>query len=348
MAKRYLLLLAFVWIAVNPALQSGGQQQGQSKEPVFRVDVDLVLLNVAVTDSKGHYVTNLRPADFAVFEDGIAQKVSTFGEGNGPQRLVEEANNPGGAGSAGGELGTMSGANVFILFDTSNYMYRGFAIAQDAIAEFVRSLDSPERVAFYSYSRNLSRGAVLTADRAQVLQGVRSTTAGDDPALYNALLLTLKDAGQYSGRKVVVVFSNGPDKASMVAPEDIGELAQSEGIPIYVISTRQANQDPVSSTVFQRMSAATGGASYFAKSWKDQQRAFAAIRNDVGHLYLLSYYPQPNPNRGWRAITVKLVGAAAKKKYQIRTRSGYRPRASARPRISLESTSSEKESGEKR
>lgn len=219
----------------------------------------------------------------------------------------------------------MSGANVFILFDTSNYMYRGFAIAQDAIAEFVRSLDSPEKVAFYSYSRNLSRGAVLTADRSQVLQGVRSTTAGDDPALYNALLLTLKDAGQYSGRKVVVVFSNGPDKASMVAPEDIGELAQSEGIPIYVVSTRQANQDPISSTVFQRMSAATGGASYFAKSWKDQQRAFAAIRNDVGHLYLLSYYPQPNPNRGWRTITMKLTGPAAKK-YHLRTRSGYRPK----------------------
>lgn len=346
MAKRYLLLLGFIWGAIGPALQPSAQQ-GQSKEPVFRVDVDLVLLNVAVTDSKGHYVTNLRPKDFAVFEDGIPQKVSTFGEGNGPQKSVEEANNPAGAGKAGEDNGSMSGANVFILFDTSNYMYRGFAIAQDAIAEFVRSLDSPERVAFYSYSRNLSRGAVLTADRALVLQGVRSTTAGDDPALYNALLLTLKDAGQFSGRKVVVVFSNGPDQASMVAPEDIGELAQSEGIPIYVVSTRQANQDPISSAVFQRMSAATGGASYFAKSWRDQQRAFAAIRNDVGHLYLLSYYPQPNPNRGWRAITVKLIGSAAKK-YQIRTRSGYRPKASGRPRISMEPVSSEKESSERR
>ena len=42
----------------------------------------------------------------------------------------------------------MAGANVFILFDTSNYMYRGFVFAQDAIAEFVRSLDGPDRVAF--------------------------------------------------------------------------------------------------------------------------------------------------------------------------------------------------------
>ena len=48
-------------------------------------------------------------------------------------------------------------ANVFILFDTSNYMYRSFVFAQDAIADFIRSMDEASKVAFYSYSRNLSR-----------------------------------------------------------------------------------------------------------------------------------------------------------------------------------------------
>ena len=77
--------------------------------------------------------------------------------------------------------------------------------------------------------------------------------------------------------------------------------------------------------VFQRMTKATGGEAYFAKSWKRQQQAFAAIREDIGHLYALSYYPKDNPNNGWRVITVKLTGPAAKK-YHVRTRSGYRPR----------------------
>src|SRR5208283_5345227 len=112
------------------------------------------------------------------------------------------------------------GANVFILFDTSNYMYRGFVFAQDAIAEFVRSLDNPYRVAFYSYSRNFSRVCMLTPDRSNALTGVRETVAGDDAALYDALLMTLKDASRYTGRRVIVAFSNGPDNASMVAPED--------------------------------------------------------------------------------------------------------------------------------
>src|SRR5437016_6068746 len=331
MLKRFLML----FLVISAGTLSPVAQESRQKQQVFRVDVDLVQVNVAVTDGHGNYLTGLKPSNFVVTEDGIAEKIATFAEGNEPQVAVDVAQaapkRPASEGAPATSTTTevassiISGANVFILFDTSNYMYRGFAIAQDAIADFVRSLDSPERVAFYAYSRDLYRGASLTADRNQVLRGVRSTVAGDEPALYNALLLTLKDAAEISGRKVIVVFSNGPDRASMVTPEDIGELAQSQGIPIYIISTREAKGDPVSTTVFERMSVATGGEAFFAKSWRDQQRAFAAIRRDVGHLYSLTYYPQANPNRGWRTIKVKLVGEATKK-FHVRTRSGYRPR----------------------
>src|SRR5215467_4399017 len=151
----------------------------------------------------------------------------------------------------------------------------------------------------------------------------RRTVAGDDAALYNSLLLTVKDAAQYSGRKVIVVFSNGPDNSSVVPPEDVAELAQSTGTVIYMISTTEAQLEPISTAVFERMTAATGGKAYFAKSWRDEKRAFASIRDDLAHLYSLSYYPQPNPNRGWRAINVKLVGKGMQK-YRVRTRDGYR------------------------
>jgi len=313
------------------------QAPAQKDEAHIHVIVDLVQLNVAVTDNKGDYITGLRPQDFLVTEDGIPQKLATFAEGNEPtRRLVEiaapaqekpvgSANPELPAQASGQTLGSLTaGANVFILFDTSNYMYRGFVFAQDAISDFVRSLENADKVAFYSYSRNLSRASGLTAERSQVLRGVRTTVAGDDAALYNCLLLTLKDAAQFTGRKVVVVFSNGPDNASMVPPEDVAELAQSTGIPIYMISTQQARLEPVSTAVFERMTAATGGKAYFAKNWKEERRAFSSIRDDLAHLYALSYYPQPNPNTGWRSIAVRLVGDRTKN-YHIRTRSGYRP-----------------------
>ena len=308
------------------------------ESPDVHVVVNLVQLNVAVTDKDGKYVTGLRPSDFAVLEDGIAERVATFAEGNEPALRVVEPTEAEGSenrpsestiratpGDAPQTLNSLvAGANVFVLFDTSNYMYRGFVFAQDAIAEFVRSLESADKIAFYSYNRDLSRAAALTSDRSRILHAVRSTVAGDEAALYNTLLLTVKDATQYQGRKVVVVFSNGPDNSSVVPPEDVAEFAQSAGVSIYMISTQDAKLEPVSTVVFDRMTAATGGKAYFAKNWRDEKRAFASIRDDLAHLYSLSYYPKPNANSGWRAITVKLVGDGLKK-YKIRTRNGYRP-----------------------
>lgn len=328
MRKRHLL-----WVLAMSFLTSAvfavAQDEDRSKT-VIRRTVDLVVLDVAVTDAKGNYITNLNSKNFAVFEDGIPQKVASFGEedrtqarpaGASPNELSGDGTDP------SPSLPFPSSASVFVLFDTSNYMYRGFVFAQDAITQFVRSLNGSARIAFYSYSRDFSRMTSLTSDRASVLRAVRETVAGDDAALYDAMMLTLKDASQLSGRRVVVVFSNGPDNSSMVPPEDVREIAQSEGIPIYMVSTQEAKLEPVSTAVFERMSASTGGKAYFAKNWNAQVKAFSSIRDDLAHLYSLSYYPSANSNRGWRRITVQLVDYHGKK-YHIRTRSGYRPKTS--------------------
>jgi Ca-activated chloride channel family protein len=334
MVKKSILLLCLILeFMFGGRSRSDAQQEDASR---IHVNVVLVQLNVAVTDRKGNYVSGLKPEDFVITEDKIPEKIATFEEGNEPTRSV---NGPTSAASSGGKTVTQSGdgaattitsskitgSNVFILFDTSNYMYRGFVFAQDAIADFVRSLEGVSDVALYSYSRNLSRVAALTPDRSQVLHAVRNTVAGDNAALYNCLLLTVQDAAPLTGRKVIVVFSNGPDNASLVPPEDVAELAQSTGTIIYMISTQDAESDPVSTAVFERMSKATGGKAYFSKDWKDEARAFASIRDDLAHLYALSYYPQANMNRGWRTITVKLAGKNLQQ-YHIRTRDGYRLR----------------------
>jgi Ca-activated chloride channel homolog len=349
MCKRFVVALILavalsVFVRTSPVAQ-------ESTPPRINVTVDLVQLNVAVTDNKGKYITGLKPQDFVIAEDGIAENIATFGEGNESVRALSSAPSsaakPSDASAAaqkdsGGRLSAseltslVEGANVFVLFDTSNYMYRGFVFAQDAIADFVRSLEGADKVAFYSYSRDLSRAALLTSDRSQVLRAARTTVAGDDAALYNCLLMTVQDAAHFTGRKVIVVFSNGPDNYSMVPPEDVAELAQSTGTTIYMVSTEQAHLEPISNAVFQRMTAATGGKVYFAHNWKDEQNAFASIRDDLAHLYSLSYYPKPNPNRGWRTITVKL-SSDQHKRYHIRTRDGYRLQ---RTRFNTESVTS--------
>lgn len=319
---------AFGFFAI-PALRA---QEGQ--RPVFRVKVDMVVLSFQVTDSKGRYINGLKPKDFRILEDGITQKIATFAEGNKPPMQIAEdgslkplttAIDGGTAKGIDARSDAFVGTNVFVLFDTSNYMYRGFVYASDAIADFVRGLDRADSVAVYTYSRNLSRASALTRDRSEAIMGLRKAVAGDDSALYNCLLLTLRDAAKVPGRKVVVVFSNGPDNASMVAPDDVRAVAEDEGIPIYVISTNDVNKDPISSTVFRRISTRTGGKSYFAKTWQRQVEAFDNIREDLGNSYTVTYYPQPNPNDGFRKINVDITSDVGKK-FRVKARPGYRPR----------------------
>jgi Ca-activated chloride channel family protein len=310
----------------------------EPEQPTFRVKVDMVVLGFTVLDQKNKYVNGLKPKDIKIYEDDISQKLATFAEGtrppvqvldNGetrPLRAAADANAGPGTGNpdAIDLRADSSGTNVFVLFDTSNYMYRGFVYASDAIADFIRGLDRSDSIAVYTYSRNLNRAVALNRDRGMAIGGLRKAVAGDDSALYNSLLLTLRDAAKVPGRKVVIVFSNGPDNASMVSPDDVRAVAEDEGIPIYVISTSEVTKDPVSSSIFKRISANTGGKSYFAKTWQKQIEAFESIREDLGNSYTLTYYPQPNPNEGFRRIRVELTDEAMRK-YKIRARPGYRP-----------------------
>ena len=299
-------IMVLTWIQLLPA---------QEEAPThFSVNVDMVVLTFTVTDAKGRYVTGLKPEDLRIREDGVSQKIVTFAEGTkSPVQLVDMPPE------------ALVGTKVYILFDTSNWMYTGFPYASDAIAEFVRRLDHNDSIAVYKFSRNLFRAVSLTKDRDQALSGVRSAVAGDNTALYNTLLLTLRDAAGATGRKAVVVFSNGPDNASIVAPDDVAAVAEDEGIPIYIVSTCEAQKDPVSANVFQRLTARTGGQLFWAQSWQKQVEAFTSIREDLANSYTVAYYPALSSNDGFRKISVDVVSDTAKK-YRIRTRIGYHVR----------------------
>src|ERR1700731_3817097 len=145
--KSFLLSLVFLGLMLRDEIGIEAQES-----PNFHVVVNMVQLNIAVTDKKGNYITGLRPQDFAIIEDGIVEKAATFAEGDEPARSLSDFAEQGSPAAPAGNLAIrssdgasaqnfaslISGANVFVLFDTSDYMYRGFVFAQDAISEFIR------------------------------------------------------------------------------------------------------------------------------------------------------------------------------------------------------------------
>ena len=158
-------------------------------KPTFKAKVDLVVLSFTVEDGRGRYINGLKPSDFKILEDGINQKISTFAEGNKPPMQVmadgtlKPMVNPdaGDPSKPGSDIRTDSliGTNVFLLFDTSNFMYRGFVYAEDAIADFIRGVDKADSVAVYTFSRNLSRASNLSHNRNDAIFGLRKAVAGD-------------------------------------------------------------------------------------------------------------------------------------------------------------------------
>ncbi|MGH9559323.1 MAG: VWA domain-containing protein [Bryobacteraceae bacterium] len=215
-----------------------------------------------------------------------------------------------------------SQTTVFVLFDTSNRMYDSFPYAEDAVADFIRGLDPGDAVAVNSFSRNMARLVTPTHDREAAIAGLRKAVSGDDTALYDSMLLTLRDAEDVEGSKVMVVFSNGPDNSSMLAPEDIRTFAENEGVPIYVVSTEDRNA--FANAAFNSLAGGTGGQTYFAPNWRREKTAFRSIDDDLNNSYVISYYPDPRGGSGYRQIGVEISGARMQG-YRVRARAGYRP-----------------------
>lgn len=308
-------------LAVTVATGAAWVAAQENDPAVYQVNVNMVVVTFSVTDAKGNAVHGLKPEDIRILEDNIPQKVASFAEGSKPSlRLL-----------SGGP--TAGGTNVFIVFDTSNHMYRSLPYVCDSIADFIRRLDPADSVALYTFSRNLLRAAPLTSDHLIVRAGLaQNVSAGDNTALFNSLLITVRDAAKTSGRKAIVVFSNGPDTASIVSPEDVGRVAEEEGIPVYIVSTIDPIKERMLKQALERLTERTGGKLYLANKWHVPELAhsFAAIRDDIGSSYTAYYYPAPNPNSGFRTIKVE-IALPSGDKYRVRARPGYQPKRSSSP-----------------
>jgi VWFA-related protein len=267
---------------------------------VFRTRVDLVEVSFVVTDDSGKYVSGLRAADLRVLQDGSEQPIRSFLDAD-----RADSEDP-------------TAASIYVLFDTSNPTYATFPQTEDAIAAFIRSVQPRDLIAINAFSRNLHRLSPLSADRNLTLHNLRDAVSGDQTALYNSILLTVLDAARSPGRKSIVVFSNGPDDASALSPEDVGRIAEREGVPIYMFS--RGREDLATHEAMEALTTRTGGKLFWARSSAEQSQAFAAVRNDLEHTYLLTYSPMSNPNQGFHKIELQVPG---REHCHFRSRTGY-------------------------
>ena len=139
-------------------------------------------------------------------------------------------------------------------------------------------------------------------------------------ALYDSLARVAREVSHRSGKKVIVVFTDGADNASTLASDAVVKRAKTIGAPVYTIAQGQALRFPHVLKQLENVATATGGLSFAIRNPDEIRGVFEGIAGDLKHGYLLAFRPAEAKAGEWRKIEVRLTDGTARK---VRAREGY-------------------------
>jgi Ca-activated chloride channel family protein len=131
-----------------------------------------------------------------------------------------------------------------------------------------------------------------------------------------------RDLSGRSGKKVIVVFTDGDDNTSTVTTEAAIHRAKAAGVPVYTIAQGEALGHPEFLKQLASVSKATGGVSFVIRQPSEIRGVFEHVSEDLMHGYLLAFRPSSAEDPGWHSIEVVVRGSRG---YQVRAREGYYP-----------------------
>jgi len=291
-------------------LGSVAAQPPQVKRPadqVFRAAVEMVSLNVTVTDQKQHYLTDLESKDFAIFEDGAKQDITYFNRTTLPIALS-------------------------LLIDTSASMEQRLVTAQDAAIGFARKLRPHDLAQVVDFDTRVEILQNFTSDAAALETAIRGTSAGGSTSMYNALYISLKELVKIQAksdddvrRRAVVLLSDGEDTSSLVTFEEVMDLAKRSATTIYAIGLQSREASLArgfreAEFVLRQLSQETGGRAFFPQRAEDLGAIYGEIADELASQYVLGY-ASTNPKRdgAWRRLSVQV----GRQGTTARTKRGY-------------------------
>ena len=300
---RYVLLLAVMLQAIPaPAPQAPAE-----KPQVFRAGVEVVSLNVTVTDPQGRYVTDLDQNNFSVFEDGAKQDITQFNRTNLPIALS-------------------------LLIDSSASMEQRMENAQEAAIGFAKRIRPQDLAQVVDFDSRVEIKQGFTNNVAQLESAIRSTSAGGSTALHNAVYISLKELAKIKAknpdeirRQAIVVLSDGEDTSSLVSFEEVLELAKRSETAIYTIGLLPHETSALkgfreAEFVLRQLAQETGGRAFFAKQIEELKDVYGQIADELSSQYSMGYAPK-NPRRdgAFRRVVVQVDRPNA----TARTKRGY-------------------------
>lgn len=307
MKLRSLVSIALATAVVFLFAPIDAQTQRSGSQPSFRTEVDVVSLNVTVTDPTNRYVTDLDEPNFEVFEDGVRQDLILFNRSNLPIALS-------------------------LLIDTSSSMEDRMSAAQEAAIGFVRQIRPTDLGEIIGFDSRVEIIQKFTNSVPDLEQAIRKTVPGGSTSLFNALYIALKGLKTIPAtqadeirRQAIILLSDGEDTSSLVTFEEVLDLARRSETAIYTIGL--VSSDPVQSRGFReaiyslrQLASETGGRSFFPNDVKSLASVYGQIRDELSSQYTLGYSSKNVKRDGaWRRLVVRVDRANT----STRTKQGY-------------------------
>ena len=277
-----------------------------SQQPAFRAGIDIVSLNVTVTDQQSHYVTDLDQANFSVFEDGVKQEVTFFNRRQQPIALS-------------------------LLLDSSASMEDKLPTLQTAAGNFVRRLRPNDIAQVIDFDSRVEVRQGFTSNHDELGAAILQTAAGGSTSLNNAVYIALKELKKIKAvseedvrRQALVVFSDGEDTSSLVSFDEVLDLAKRSETAIYTIALRGADTQTKgfreAEFVMRTLAQETGGRAFFPARVEDLNGVYSQIADELASQYTLGYTSKNGRRDGaFRRIVVQTDRAGV----TPRTKKGY-------------------------
>jgi Ca-activated chloride channel family protein len=277
----------------------------RNKSAVIKMNVDMTLVNVSVTDSFSNSVTSLNKENFKVYEDGVEQQISAFSSEDVP-------------------------ISIGLIFDISGSMENKFDRARQAALQFLRTANPRDEFFLVRFNDRTEPASRFTSSTEELENRVIFTAAGGRTALLDAVYIGLDQIrNAHNGRRALLIISDGGDNHSLYSEADIRNSLKESDCQLYAMGIfdhhiSRKSEERYGWSLLSELVEMTGGRVFPVSKLTDLPDIASKIGTELRNQYVLGYKPQDTRHdRAWRKIKVRLNAPKGLPPVKVYARSGY-------------------------
>jgi VWFA-related protein len=294
-------------VSIEPRIRRGPEEVQERRSPNLRIDTNLVLINVTVTDPLNRFVTGLEAEHFKLTEDKVEQKITHFASEDAP-------------------------LSVGLVFDASGSMGSKLQKSREAAAQFFRTANPEDEFFLVQFNDRPELVSGFTTNTEEIQNRLTFTQAKGRTALLDGLYLAMNHMKKARNpRKAVLILSDGGDNSSRYTESEIKNLVREADVQVYAIGifepigARGRTPEELSGpSLLGELSEQTGGRHFPVENINELPDVAAKIGIELRNQYVLGYNPTNLEKDGkYRKVQVKLNQPKGLPPLRANFRQGY-------------------------